>query len=144
MVFLLNKFVVFVHLIDAGQDAAYVIVLSSIAATCLLWIAVALCTEPEPEEKLLAFYKEAQPMGWWGPIAHKAGVETSGGAPIAHGLGLALLGAVAVGGGIIGFSGFYVGRWTVALVGGLVALMLGVALRRAYTRYMRRVGADEG
>ena len=83
-------------------------------------------------------------MGWWGPIAQKTGVETGGGVPIAHGLGLALLGAVAVGGGIIGFSGFYVGRWTVALVGGLVALVLGVALRGAYTRYMRRVGADEG
>ena len=82
-------------------------------------------------------------MGWWGPIAQKAGVETGGGAPIVHGLGLALLGAVAVGGGIIGFSGFYVGRWTVALVGGLVALVLGVALRGAYFRYMRRVGADE-
>ena len=81
VVFLLNKYVVFVHLIDAGQDAAYVIVLSSIAATCLLWIAVALCTKPEPEEKLLAFYKEARPMGWWGPIAHKAGVETGGDAP---------------------------------------------------------------
>ena len=59
------------------------IVLSSIAATCLLWIAVALCTQPEPEEKLLAFYKEARPMGWWGPIAQKAGVETGGGALIA-------------------------------------------------------------
>ena len=144
VVFLLNKYVIFVHLIDAGQDAAYLVVLSSIAATCLLWVAVALCTQPEPEEKLLAFYKEARPMGWWGPIAHKAGVETGGGAPIAHGLGLALLGAVAVGGGVIGFSGFYVGRWTVALVGGLVALALGVALRGAYTRYIRRVGADEG
>ena len=47
-----------------------------------------------------------------------------------HGLGLALLGAVAVGGGVIGFSGFYVGRWTVALVGGLVALVLGAAVAR--------------
>ena len=78
MVFLLNKYVVFVHLIDAGQDAAYVIVLSSIAATCLLWIAVALCTEPEPEEKLLAFYKEARPMGWWGADRAKGGVLRPG------------------------------------------------------------------
>ena len=128
---------IFAHWIDAGQDTAYVVVLSSIALTCLLWIAVALATEPEPEEKLLAFYKDAQPMGWWGPIAVKAGVESSGGAPIVRGLGIALLGAVAIGGGIIGFSGLYVGRWEVAVVGGLLALVLGLVFRGTYVRHMR-------
>ena len=149
VIFLLNKYLVFAHWIDAGQDTAYVVVLSSIALTCLLWIAVALSTEPEPEEKLLAFYKEARPMGWWGPIAVKANgaasetSETSGGAPIVRGLAIALLGAVAVGGGIIGFSGFYVGRWEVAFSGGLVALLLGLVFKVVYTKYMRTVGADE-
>ena len=90
------------------------VVLSSIAITCLLWIVVALLTKPEPEEKLLNFYREAQPMGWWGPIAEKAGTRSTGGAPIARGLGTALTGAVAVGGGIVGLSGLYVGRWEVA------------------------------
>jgi Na+/proline symporter len=137
LIFLVCKYVVFTHWIDAGQDTAYVVVLSSIALTCLLWIAVALATEPEPEEKLLAFYKDAQPMGWWGPIAVKAGVESSGGAPIVRGLGIALLGAVAIGGGIIGFSGLYVGRWEVAAVGGLLALVLGLVFRGTYVRHMR-------
>lgn len=146
VIFLLNKYLVFAHWIDAGQDTAYVVVLSSIALTCLLWIAVALSTEPEPEEKLLAFYKEAQPMGWWGPIAAKANGEVSavgGGAPIARGLAIALLGAVAVGGGVIGFSGLYVGRWEVAFSGGLVALLLGLVFKTVYAKYMHTMGADE-
>ena len=89
-------------------------------------------SKPEPEEKLLSFYREAQPMGWWGPIAEKAGTPSPGSAPIARGLGTALLGAVAVGGGIIGLSGFYVGRWEVALTGGLLALVLGFWFKRTY------------
>ena len=121
-----------------SQDAAYIIVLSSIAMTCLLWITVALWTEPEPEEKLLSFYNEARPMGWWGPIAQKAGAPSGGGAPIARGLGTALLGAVAIGGGIIGLSGLYVGRWEVALVGGGMALILGLVFQRIYTAIAQR------
>ena len=98
--------------------------------------------EPEAEEKLLAFYEEARPMGWWGPIAQKAGVATGGGSPIVRGLGIALLGAVAVGGGIIGFSGLYVGRWEVAFTGGLVALLLGVVFKGLYSRYMRSLAVE--
>ena len=142
VIFLCNKYLVFAHCIDAGQDTAYVVVLSSIAVTCLLWIAVALLTAPEPEDKLLAFYEQARPMGWWGPIAEQAGVASGGGTPIVRGLGIALLGAVAVGGGVIGFSGGYVGRWEVALAGGLVAIVLGLVFRGIYARYMRSLGAE--
>ena len=142
LIFLINKYLVFAYWIDAGQDTSYVVVLTSIAVTCLLWIAVALSTEPEPEEKLLEFYKAARPMGWWGPIAAKAGVESGGASPIVRGLGIALLGAVAVGGGIIGFSGLYVGRMEVLIGGGLVALVLGLLFKGAYVRYMREVGGD--
>ena len=142
LIFPINKYLVFAYWIDAGQDTGYVVVLSSIAVTCLLWIAVALSTEPEPEEKLLEFYKAARPMGWWGPITAKAGVESGGASPIVRGLGIALLGAVAVGGGIIGFSGLYVGRMEVLIGGGLVALVLGLLFKGAYVRYMREVGGD--
>ena len=142
VIFLCNKYLVFAHCIDAGQDTAYVVVLSSIAVTCLLWIAVALLTAPEPEDKLLAFYEQARPMGWWGPIAEQAGVASGGGTPIVRGLGIALLGAVAVGGGVIGFSGGYVGRWEVALAGGLVAIVLGLVFRGIYAKYMRSLGAE--
>lgn len=143
VVFLLNKYLVFAYWIDAGQDAPYVIVLSSIALTCLLWIAVALSTKPEPEEKLLAFYRDARPMGWWGPIAIKVDGTSGGGAPIARGLFIALIGAIAVGGGVIGFSGLYVGRWEVVLGGGLVATLLGLLFKQMYAKYMLAIHADE-
>jgi solute:Na+ symporter, SSS family len=143
VVFLLNKYLVFAYWIDAGQDAPYVIVLSSIALTCLLWIAVALSTKPEPEEKLLAFYRDARPMGWWGPIAVKVDGASGGGAPIARGLFIALIGAIAVGGGVIGFSGLYVGRWEVVLGGGLVATLLGLLFKQMYAKYMLAIHADE-
>ena len=142
VIFLCNKYLVFAHWIDAGQDTAYVVVLSSIVVTCLLWVSVALLTEPEPEDKLLAFYKQARPMGWWGPIPERAGVTSGGGGPIARGLGIALMGAVAVSGGVIGLSGGYVGRWEVAFTGGLVAIISGLAFRATYARYMRSLGAD--
>ena len=116
------------------------VVLSSIAATCLLWIAVALCTKPEPEEKLLAFYKEARPMGWWGPIAQKAGVETGGGAPIMHGLGLALLGAVAVGGGHYRLFGVLRG----ALDRGVGRRVGGAGARSSVARGVRSIYAPSG
>jgi SSS family solute:Na+ symporter len=143
VVFLLNKYLVFAYWIDAGQDAPYVIVLSSIALTCLLWIAVALSTKPEPEEKLLAFYRDARPMGWWGPIAAQVDGSSGGGAPIARGLFIALIGAIAVGGGVIGFSGLYVGRWEVVLGGGLVATLLGLLFKQMYAKYMLAIHADE-
>ncbi|MEE2659061.1 MAG: hypothetical protein VX733_11190 [Candidatus Latescibacterota bacterium] len=137
--YLLNKYVVFALWIDAGQDTAYVVVLCSIAMTFVLWVSVALVTKPEPDDKLLAFFTEARPMGFWGPIAEKAGVESDGGVPIVRGLGIAFLGAVAVGSAVIGFSGLYVGRWEVALIGGTVAFAVGVLFKLSHRRF---VGED--
>jgi hypothetical protein len=49
---------------------------------------------------------------------------------------------VAVGGGVIGFSGLYVGRWEVAFIGGGVALVLGLLFRGSYVRHMRALEAN--
>jgi len=50
-----------------------VFILLSCTAT---WVAVALATRPDPEEKLEAFYRRVRPGGWWGPIARRCpGVE---------------------------------------------------------------------
>ncbi len=140
LVFLFNKYIVFSLWIDAGQDTAYVVVLSSIAVTCLLWICVALLTKPEPEDKLITFYRQARPMGWWGPIANKAGVEASSGfGPIAKGLVIATVGATAVGALIIAITGLYIGRTEVLMWGSSVALILGLLFRSNYTNYMKSV-----
>ena len=83
-IFLVNKLVVFEHLVDAGEGTPYVVVLTSIALTAALWIAVALATRPEPEELLVEFYRRARPLGWWGrsrswPVSRRVGRGPSSG-----------------------------------------------------------------
>lgn len=142
VIFLLNKYLVFEHLIHAGQDTAYLVVLSSIAATCVLWVVVALLTKPDPEAKLIEFYKRARPLGFWGPIACKAGVETNTRPSIGKGLLVATLGAVAVGAGTIGFSNIYIASWRVAAVASAVAVALGVVFKVAFSGYIKAVHAE--
>ena len=101
---------------------------------------MALLTEPEPEEKLISFYRQARPMGWWGPIAEKAGVQASSGfGPIAKGLAIAMVGATAVGCAIIAITGLYIGRSEVMIWGSGAALILGLLFRSNYVRYMKSV-----
>ncbi len=144
IIFLSNKFVIFQYLIDAGQDATYLVVLSSIAATCVLWIVVALLTRPEPEATLIEFYRRTQPMGFWGPIALKAGIEPIGALAISRGLGIALLGAVMVGAGTIAASCLYVGRWHVSAAAAAVALVAGVLFKITYKRFVPTQHPQEG
>jgi len=143
VIFLFNQFVVFGRWIDAGQDAAYLVVLSSIGATCLLWVFVALLTPPDPEETLVAFYRRARPMGWWGPIAARAGLAPVGPGRIVVGLLVALLGAASVAAGTIGFSGLYIATWRVAAVSLGLAAAGAIGFKLAYDRFLARLGTEE-
>jgi Na+/proline symporter len=137
LIFLFNQYVLFRSIFDVGEAAAYVVVLVSMAATCVLWVAVALMTSPEPEQKLIEFYNRARPMGAWGPIARKAGVQTVGWAPVARGLAIAAIGAVMVGSGIIALSLAYVARWDVAGGALVVGLVAGLVFRRYFIPFVR-------
>jgi SSS family solute:Na+ symporter len=54
------------------------LMLVTVAATTLVWVAVTLLTKPEPEETLVAFYRRARPSPvLWGPVAAKAGVPAA-------------------------------------------------------------------
>ncbi len=133
VIFLLNKFFVFRYLIDGGQDTTYLVVLFSIATTCVVWIVVALVTEPESEAKLVDFYRQAQPMGWWGNIAHEVdGRYGAGPAQIFVGLIAAALGAVMISAGTIAFNSLYIARWQVAAIAGCVAIVAGVVFKSTY------------
>ncbi len=139
LIFLVNKLIIFKYVIDAGQDTTYLVVLTSIALTCAAWIVVAFFTKPEPEEKLIDFYKRARPMGVWGPIARKAGVESFGTRPIFKGLGIAILGAMAVATAIIAFSAFYISRWQVVLFAGVMAVVCSLLFKQLYEGFMLRI-----
>jgi hypothetical protein len=79
-------------------------------------------------------------MGWWGPIAAKAGVTTESGAmPIINGLVFAAFGATAMGASVIAFSAAYVAQWEIVLTGGIVALVMGLLFKVSYRRYMHRL-----
>jgi Na+/proline symporter len=57
-------------------------------------VAVALATRPEPPERLLAFYTQVRPLGFWGPVARAAGERPGEGARrLARGLAAVALGA---------------------------------------------------
>ena len=66
IIFVINQFVVFKYWFPMGDETPYMVVLTSITLTCLLWIIVALSTKPEKEEVLIEFYKSTRPLGWWG------------------------------------------------------------------------------
>ncbi len=142
-IFLLNKYVIFGKLVDMNRGTeTYLVVLTSIAATCVLWVLVSLLTKPDSEEALVEFYKRARPMGFWGPIARKAGVEATGGKPILTGLGIAALGAIMISAATIGFSCLYIARWRAAGVAGLVMLTTGSTFFVTYRKFMEKIHAE--
>ena len=137
MIFLFNQYVLFRWIVDAGDEAPYAVVLTSMAATTVLWIVVALMTAPEPEDKLVEFYRRARPLGAWGPIARKAGLVAAGWRPIARGFGIAAAGAVMVGAAVVALSLMYVARWNGAAVAIAIGLAAGLAFRRTFIPFVR-------
>ncbi len=142
IIFLLNKFILFNYFINAGEATAYVVILASMAFTLILWVAVALATKPEPEEKLIAFYKKAKPMGWWGKIPLKAGVvKPTQPHKVLYGLAIALLGAIAISAATISFNSLYIARWQIATYAALISIVAGVLFNFLLKKY--NVGSDE-
>ena len=139
ILFLINQFVVFRYFVDAGDAAVYVVVFASMAATTVLWIGVALCTAPEPEDRLVEFYRRAKPLGSWGPIASRAGEISSGWRPVYRGLGIAAAGAIMVGACVIALSCAFVARWPVAGGALVVALVTGVVFKRTFGPFIREM-----
>jgi Na+/proline symporter len=144
VIFLVNQFVVFEHLIDAGAAGVYLVVFASMAATALLWIVVALLTPPESDDRLIGFYRRAKPMGFWGPIARKAGLPAPGGGPIARGLAIAGAGATMVGAGVIAVSMMYVARWDVAAAAGAASAIAGWYFKRTFGPFVTAFDRERG
>jgi len=115
--------------------------------TFLLWVTVTLLTKPEPMETLKAFYRRARPMGAWGPVRRACLAEADGWSPppswlLLPGLGVAVVGAIAVSSGVLAASVLFVGRWgqgaaLLAVCGGA-----GLAFAKLFDRHLTRLGAD--
>ncbi len=60
--------------LDSGDPIGFAkIMLVTVAVTTAVWLAATLLTAPEPQEKLLSFYRRVRPNAMlWGPIAARA------------------------------------------------------------------------
>jgi Na+/proline symporter len=56
---------------DDPKQAAWMTIIT-VTATTITWLCVTFLTRPEPEEKLLSFYRRVRPSAGWGPVAAKA------------------------------------------------------------------------
>jgi len=139
LIYWFNSQVVFSRWIDVGARTAYVVVLTSIFATAVLWVAVSLLTAPDDRAKLVEFYRRARPLGAWGPIAVAAGESPSGWRPVLNGLPIILAGFVAIASGILSLSSMYVGSWIAAVVSALAAIVAGGAFRAGYGPFLAKL-----
>ena len=143
LLFLFNRGVVFADRIAVDPSAEYLVVLSSMAMTAGLWIAVALLTRPDAEATLVEFYRRARPPGWWGPIARLAGMAPPRRPVILRGLLIAASGTAAIAAGTMAFSGVWVARWGVAAVATVLCVGIGLIFQATYWRFLRSVGAED-
>lgn len=106
-----------------STDVAFPFSLALVVAITLpVTLAVTLCTAPEPPDKLLAFYRQVRPPGWWGPVARRAGL-----AERRLGLGdgaRVLAGSLGVYGLLLGVGGLLLGSGLRSLLFGLPGLAL--------------------
>ncbi|MEX0593809.1 MAG: hypothetical protein WD115_03465 [Balneolaceae bacterium] len=143
LIFLFNRFIVFEYWIHL-EDETYIIILSSIALTCILWILVALNTKPDPDDVLVKFYRRARPLGWWGTIPEKAGRPAPRSGAIRDGFRLVLTGSVAISSAVISLSMLYTAQWNISLISLAICISAGLTFRKWYRPYIDSLLAEPG
>lgn len=111
----------------------------SMGISSLLWIAVTLVTAPERNERLVAFFLRARPLGCWSPIRQLAGQSQPARKlrlPITAGLALACAGAIAVMAYITGISQLYVGRYNAGILLFAIVALAGALFLILSPRYI--------
>jgi len=130
---------------DKPRDFAY-IMLVTVAITTVAWLAVTLLTAPEPQEKLIDFYRKVRPEGpGWRRIAAEAGVaatNVSGG--LAGQFGNWVLGCVLIYASLFGIGKVIFKEWGTGLVYLAVAVVAAVLISRNLSRAgWKSLPADE-
>jgi Na+/proline symporter len=110
---------------DEPRQFAYIMIVT-VAATSMAWLAVTWLTPPEPQQTLLAFYRRVRPQGpGWTPIAREAGVTATGSGALVRECVNALLGCVLVYAALFGVGELLLGSRLAAV--GLLALSAAAA-----------------
>ena len=115
--------------------------------TFVLWIVVTLVTRPEPMPILMAFYRRARPMGAWSPVREACLADDPSWTPpplglLTEGLGVAVVGTVAVSAGVLAASVAFVGRWGEFAALAAIATVAGALFAWLFEQRMRRLDAD--
>jgi Na+/proline symporter len=111
------------------------IMLVTVGVTTVAWLAVTYLTRPEPEEKLVAFYRHVRPDGiGWKRIARAAGVAGGSTGSLAPHLLNWVLGCVLIYSSLFGIGKLIFGDWLVGLIYLAVALVSALAISRTLTQ----------
>jgi Na+/proline symporter len=116
------------------------LMLVTVGVTTVVWVVTTFITSPEPNEKLIAFYKRVRPEGpGWNRIA----AETGNAAAHAQGrLSLQILnwilGCALIYGSLFGIGKLIFKEWAMAAVYLFVAIVAGILISRSLTRGEQR------
>jgi solute:Na+ symporter, SSS family len=125
---------------DQPRDFAY-LMLITVAATTVVWLAVTFLTRAEPMEKLVSFYRRVRPSGpGWNVVRAKAGVvEDRSGGSLAGQFANWLLGCLLIYAYLFGIGYIIFGQ----VLKGLIWLAAGVIATVAILRNLRKTGWSE-
>ena len=120
---------------DRPLDFAY-LMLVTVGVTSVVWIAVTMLTQPEPVEKLIAFYRRVRPEGpGWNGIAARADLAEE------HAQGRLslqvfnwILGCVLIYGSLFGIGKLIFKEWGMGLLLLAIAITAGVLISRNLSR----------
>ena len=131
---------------SAAQGMAMIQAALGMGLTFVAWVAVTLFTKPESLDTLKNFYRNARPMGAWGPVRQACLTDDPDWqAPpeglLREGLAIAVLGAAWVSSGVLGLSVLTVGRWPEAALYLALATAGGLAFKKLFDWRMRRMEA---
>jgi solute:Na+ symporter, SSS family len=120
---------------DLPRDFAY-LMLVTVGITTVVWVVVTFITQPEPMEKLIAFYRRVRPEGpGWNGVAAEAGLSES------HAQGRLslqfanwILGCALIYGSLFGIGKLIFKEWSTGLLYLFVAIVAGVLITRNISR----------
>jgi len=120
---------------DRPVDFAYLMIVT-VGITTVVWVAITMLTQPEPMDKLVAFYRRVRPEGpGWNNIAAQAELSEE------HAKGRLslqifnwILGCVLIYGSLFGIGKLIFKEWGTGLLFLLIAITAGVLISRNLSR----------
>jgi solute:Na+ symporter, SSS family len=122
---------------DSGNPRQFAyLMLVTVGITTVVWLATTYLTSPEPNEKLIAFYKRVRPEGpGWNRIAAQAGLSA------AHAQGRLslqfanwILGCALIYGSLFGIGKIIFKEWISGALFLLIAIIAGILISRNLSR----------